>query len=185
MIRRWMTRRRRKREMAEKLESTALKLEADLQETVDKLKETVLEEEDDQTKETSSSEADDLIKSVTALKLRMQQDKEDCKQLLGMVTEVKEKEDESLYKSVFGLVIHDCMDSIMKREVVHLTMQMSLFRNNIARRLMADESLTDETPLNILNLPKGFSEAWKVWKEQDKDESQEELSYQALRSLII
>ena len=46
MIRRWMTRRRRKRKMAEKLESTALKLEADLQETVDKLKETVLEEVD-------------------------------------------------------------------------------------------------------------------------------------------
>ena len=61
MIRRWMTRRRRKREMAEKLESTALKLEADLQETVDKLKETVLEEEVDQTKEqqTSSSEDED------------------------------------------------------------------------------------------------------------------------------
>ena len=46
MIRRWMTRRRHKREVAEKLESTALKLEADLQETVDKLKESVLEEVD-------------------------------------------------------------------------------------------------------------------------------------------
>ena len=188
MIRRWMTRRRRKREMAEKLESTALKLEADLQETVDKLKKTVLEEEDDLTEdedETVDKTEDELSEVVAALKEKMQQDKEDCKQLLKMATEVKEKEDESLYKSIFGLNIHDSMDSIMKREVVRLTVQMSLFRNNIARRLLSDETLTDETPLNIANVPKGFEEAWKVWKEQDKNECQEELSYQALRTLII
>ena len=126
-----------------------------------------------------------MIKTVTALKVKMQQDKEDCKKLLRIATHVEEKEDESLYKSVFGLIIHDSMDSIMKREVVHLTMQMSLFRNNIARRMLSDETLTDETPLNIRNVPKGFEEAWKVWKEQDKNQCQEELSYQALKSLII
>ena len=92
MIRRWMTRRRRKREMAEKLESTALKLEADLQETVDKLKETVLEEEEEVDQPTSSEE-EKLTEAVTALKAKMQQDKEDCRKMLRMATEVKEKEE--------------------------------------------------------------------------------------------
>ena len=207
MIRRWMTRRRRKREMAEKLESTALKLEADLHETVNKLKETVLEAVDDEKlkemmleevekeeklketmleeeQQTKSSE-EELSETLTDLKVKLQQDKEDCQQLLRMATEVKEKEGESLYKSVFGMIVQDSMDSIMKREVVRLTVQISLFRNNISRRLLTDETLTDETPLNIMNVPKGFEEAWKVWKEQDNKECQGELSYQALRSLII
>ena len=171
MIRRWMTRRRRKREMAEKLESTALKLEADLQETVDKLKEKEEEEE--------------LTEAVTVLRAKLQRDKEECKKMLRTATHVEEKEDESLYKSLFGMIVRDCIDTVMKREVLHLTMQMSSFRNSISRRMLTDETLTDETPLNILNVPKGFEEAWKVWKEQDKNECQEELSYQTLKSLLI
>ena len=185
MIRRWMTRRRHKREMAEKLESTALKLEADLQETVDKLKESVLEEVDQAKDQQTSSEDEELNKTVTALKVKMQQDKEDCKRLLNMASQVEEKEDESMYKSVFGLIIKDSIDSILKREIVHLTMQMSLFRNNVSRKMLSDDTLTDETPLNIMNVLKGFEEEWKVWKEQDKNDCQEDLSYQALRSLII
>lgn len=68
------------------------------------------------------------------------------------------------------------MDSVLKRKVVNLALQMSLFKNNISRKMM-----TDETGLNMTNMPKRFEEAWKVWKEQDLDE----LSYQTLKSLVI
>lgn len=69
------------------------------------------------------------------------------------------------------------MDSVLKRKVVNLALQMSLFRNNISRNYR----ITDETGLNMTNMPKRFEEAWKVWKEQDLDE----LSYQTFKSLVI
>lgn len=169
--------------MAEKLlEADALKLETELQDTVDKLKESVLEAVDQKKDDTTEEE---LRRCVTALKMKMQQDKEDCKWLLDTAGNDEEKEDEYLYKSVFGLVVQDSVDSILKREVVNLTFQMSLFRNNISWKMLTDETLTDDTLLNVLNVPKGFEEAWRVWKEQDKNDDQEELSYQTLKSLVI
>ena len=98
---------------------------------------------------------------------------------------MEEKEGETLYKSLFRRIVKDSVDSILKGEVVNLIMQMSLFRNNISRRMITDESTTDATAVNMMEMPKGFEEAWRVWKEQDKNDDQEELSYQALKSFMI
>ena len=152
-------------------EAEEVKLETELKNTVDQ------NGEEDETER--------LRRHVIELKLKMVEDRDRCKQLLDSASEVEEKEDETLYKAFFGLIVKDSVNSILKREVVNLALQMSLFRNNISRKMLSDDTLTDETPLNIMNVPKGFEEAWKVWKEQDKNECQEELSYQALKSLII
>lgn len=50
------------------------------------------------------------------------------------------------------------MDSILRREVVIITLQMSLFRNNISQRLMLDESTSDDTGLDMSNMQIGFKE---------------------------
>lgn len=75
------------------------------------------------------------------------------------------------------------MDSVLKRNVVNLALQdgfvqeQYITENDDGRNYR----ITDETGLNITNMPKSFEEAWKVWKEQDLDE----LSYQTLKSLVI
>lgn len=159
--------------MAEKTLEVTLKLEKELQETVDKLEESVLEEDNNTTEE-------ELKGRVVEIKSKMQQDNEDCMKLLDMVGHVEQKEDESLCESIFTLVVKDSVDSILRKEMAHPSMQIALFRNNISQKM-----LTDDTPLNVLDVPKGFFEAWKVWKEQAQNENQEELSYQALRALVI
>ena len=63
-----------------------------------------------------------------------------------------------------------------------ITLQMSLFRNNISQRLMLDESTTDDTGLNMSNMQMGFK---KGCVEQEKSFDQQELSYQAPKLLVI
>ena len=77
------------------------------------------------------------------------------------------------YQSLFGLIVKDSMDSILKREVVNLTMQMSLFGNNISRKMITDETIRDDTGIDIMKVPEGFEEAWRVWKEEDMKDDQE------------
>ena len=60
------------------------------------------------------------------------------------------------------MIIKDSVDAILKREVIHLTAQMCRFRNNIATKLPADEEITDDTPIDLLKVPEGFEDAWKV-----------------------
>lgn len=75
------------------------------------------------------------------------------------------------------------MDSVLKRNVVNLALQdgfvqeQYITENDDGRNYR----ITDETGLNMTNMPKRFEEAWKVWKEQGLDE----LSYQTLKSLVI
>ena len=163
--------------MAEKLpdvvlsEAEEVKLELELKNTVDQ--------------NGKEDETERLRRRVIELKLKMVEDRDRCKQLLDSASEVEEKEDETLYKAFFGLIVKDSVNSILKREVVNLALQMSLFRNNISRRMITDESTTDATAVNMMEMPKGFEEAWRVWKEQDKNDDQEELSYQTLKSLVI
>ena len=98
---------------------------------------------------------------------------------------MKKKEDDSLYESIFSLIVKDSVEFILRREVANLKLQLSLFWNNISWRILTDETLTNDMPLNVLDVPKGFFEAWRVWKEQAQNENQEELSYQALKALIL
>ena len=95
---------------------------------------------------------------------------------------MKEKAGEGLYNSLFGMLVQDCVDSILKKEVMNLTVEMCRFRNNISEKMLADESRKD-APMNIAQLHEGFDEAWKIWRAGDTEEARDtrrEKSYQAL-----
>ena len=119
----------------------------------------------------------ELKYAVDELKAKMNDDKKRCKHMLNQASEV-EAEGESSYKTLFGMVVKDCVDTILKKEVMYLTVEMSRFRRNFSRRLVQDESLTFKSPLNLSRLPEGFQEAWKTWIQDDRD-TREELSYKA------
>ena len=89
-----------------------------------------------------------------------------------------------MYWTLFGIVVKDCVNTILKKEVLYLTVEMSRFRKNISQRMVQDESLTDAAPLKLSRLTEGFAEAWKVWRE-DKSNDKGELSYKALSVSVI
>ena len=129
--------------------------------------------------DTLTSETESLI---AEMKSKAAADKKEVKERLNEAKQVREKADESLYNSLFGMLIQDCVDSILKKEVVYLTVEMCRFRNNISEKMLADESRMD-TPMNIAGLPDGFAEAWKIWRAGDTEEARDtrgEKSYQAL-----
>ena len=119
---------------------------------------------------------------IAEMKAKSDANKKEMERRLDEVKQVKEKAGESLYNSLFGMLVQDCVDSIVKKEVIYLTVEMSRFRNNISEKMLADESHMD-SPLNIARLSEGFEEAWKIWRAGDTEEgrdAREEKSYQAL-----
>ena len=125
------------------------------------------------------SEAESII---AEMKSKADADKKEMKERLNQAKQVKEKAGDGLYNSLFGMLVQDCVDSILKKEVVNLTVEMCRFRNNISEKMLADESRMD-TPMNIAGLPDGFAEAWKIWRAGDTEEARDtrgEKSYQAL-----
>ena len=129
--------------------------------------------------DTLTSETESLI---AEMKSKAAVDREEVKDRLNEAKQVREKAGESLYNSLFGMLIQDCVDSILKKEVVNLTVEMCRFRNNISEKMLADESRMD-TPINIAGLPDGFAESWKIWRAGDTEEARDargEKSYQAL-----
>ena len=129
--------------------------------------------------DTLTSETESLI---AEMKKKSDADKKEVKERLDEVKQVREKPGEGLYNSLFGMLVQDCVDSIMKKEVVKLTAEMYRFRNNISEKMLADESRMD-APMNIAGLPDGFAEAWKIWRAGDTEEARDargEKSYQAL-----
>ena len=129
--------------------------------------------------DTLTSETESLI---AEMKSKADADKKEVKRRLDEVKQVREKPGEGLYNSLFGMLVQDCVDSIMKKEVVKLTTEMYRFRNNISEKMLADESRMD-APMNIAGLPDGFAEAWKIWRAGDTEEARDtrgEKSYQAL-----
>ena len=156
------------------------KLEADLKESVDRVKE--VEKKADDKEPLPELREEEL---VAVMERKMTKDKEDCLEALKVAGGVEKKQGESLYKTLLGMIIKGSVDAILKREVIHLTAQMCRFRNNIATKLPADEEITDDSPLDLLKVPDGFENAWKVWKEQEGNKDREELSYKALRDHIM
>ena len=133
--------------------------------------------------DTLTSETEGLIADM---KKKADVDRKQLKESLYKVKHVKEKEGEGLYNSLFGMVVQDCVDSIVKKEVIGLTAEMCRFRNNISEKMLADESRMD-SPMNIAGLPAGFAEAWKIWKAGNTEEGRDtrgEESYQALVAAI-
>ena len=117
---------------------------------------------------------------IDGMKAKANADREEMRERLNQAKEVKSNDGEGLYNSLFGLLIQDCVDSILKKEVVHLTVEMCRFRRNISEKMLADRS-HDNAPVNIANLPEGFNEAWRLWRLGDTGEgNREEASYQAL-----
>ena len=163
---RWMRRRRRRRRnMAEKLPDVV-----------------VTEQMDDlppSYEDTQTSEAESIIAERKSM---ADADKKEVRERLDKAKQVKEKAGEGLYNSLFGMLVQDCVDSILKKEVMNLTVEMCRFRNNISEKMLADESHAD-TPMNIARLHEGFDEAWKIWRAGDTEEARDargEKSYQAL-----
>ena len=133
--------------------------------------------------DTQTSEAETLI---AEMKKKATADKKEVKERFDQAREVREKDGEGLYNSLFGMLVQDCVDSILRKEMVNLTAEMCRFRNNISQKMCADESRID-APMNIAGLPDGFAEAWKIWRAGDTEEGRDargEMSYQALVTAI-
>ena len=133
--------------------------------------------------ESLKSETESIIAEMQA---KSDVDKKEVRRMLDDVKQVKEKAGESLYNSLFGMLVQDSVDSIVKKEVIYLTTEMCRFRNNISEKMLADESRMD-SPMNIAGLAEGFAEAWKIWKAGNTEEGRDtrgEESYQALVAAI-
>ena len=128
------------------------KVEADEEEVDQKM-------EEDKTKE--------LRACISDLK-RKEADKKDCKRFLDAATRVEKDDDESLYRNLFGMAVNYSVDTILKREVLYLTMEMTEFRRSIAQGIASDEVKLEE-PFNVVALPKAFQEAWQVWRSGDTE----------------
>ena len=142
----------------------------------------VTEQMDDAPPSYEDSQRSETESIIAEMKSKADADRKEMKERLEEAKQVREKAGESLYNSLFGMLIQDCVDSILKKEVVKLTMEMCRFRNNISEKMMADESRAD-TPTNIAGLPEGFDKAWKTWRAGDTEEARDargEESYQAL-----
>ena len=67
--------------------------------------------------ESQRSEAESII---AEMKSKADADRKEMKERLNEAKQVREKGGESLYNSLFGMLVQDCVDSILKREVVKL-----------------------------------------------------------------
>ena len=76
--------------------------------------------------------------------------KQAVRESLNHVSQVKQVEGETVYANLFGMIVKDCVDTILKSEEMNLSYEMNQFRNSIAQGIAEDESLEDE-PLNLLN----------------------------------
>ena len=123
---------------------------------------------------------------IDQMKSKADDDKKEMRERLNQAKEVRTESGEGLYNSLFGMLVQDCVDSILKKEVVYLTVEMCRFRKNISEKMLADESRA-EAPMNKARLPEGFNEAWRLWRLGDTEEgraTREEASYQALTTAI-
>lgn len=71
------------------------------------------------------------------LKKKTKDDKEQWEDMLTEPVRLA-KEMRSLYKTLFGRLIRDCVDTILKNEIKNLTLEMCEFRINIAQRILQE-----------------------------------------------
>ena len=115
----------------------------------------------------SESQETETNSIIAEMKAKADADREEMKERLNQAKEVKTESGEGLYSSLFGMLVQDCVDSILKKEVVKLTVEMCRFRRNISEKMTADESRA-EVPMNIARLPEGFNEAWRLWRHRGR-----------------
>ena len=128
-------------------------------------------------------ETEELKNMLEELKQKTKDDKEQCKDMLNRACQVGEADEESLYKTLFGRLIRDCVDTILKNEIKNLTIEMCEFRRNIAQRILQDESLDENTRMNLSRMSEGFETAWKKWR-LDTNDAREESSYKAFVAAV-
>ena len=119
---------------------------------------------------------------IDEMKSKANADRKEIRETLNQAKEMKAENGESLYSSLYGMLVQDCVDSILKGEVVYLTTEMCRFRKNISEKMLANESRADAA-MNIARLAEGFNEAWRLWRAGDTEEARAtrgEASYQAL-----
>ena len=107
--------------------------------------------------------AEEMRACASELKSKMEENGKECKHVLKEVSKVDKIEGESAYAELFGMVVHDCVDSILKKEVDSLALEMEGFRNSLCAKIGGDDTARDK-PMNLLRLSDGFDEAWKVWR---------------------
>lgn len=78
------------------------------------------------------------------------------------------------------MVVKDCVDAILKKEVLYTTMEMTGFRRSISERILQDEALLDES-FNTVALPEGFQKAWSIWRARS---TEGEASYRAFLTTV-
>ena len=133
--------------------------------------------------DTQTREAESII---TEMRIKSDVNKKEVRRRLDEAKYVKEEAGEGLYNSLFGMLVQDCVDSILKKEVVNLTVEMCRFRNNISEKMLADESRKDAS-MNLVRLSEAFDESWKLWRAGDTEEGRDargEKSYQALVTIL-
>ena len=127
--------------------------------------------------------AEDMRACASELKSKMEENGKECKHVLKEVSKVDKSEGESAYAELFGMVVHDCVDSILKREVNSLALEMEGFRNGLCAKIGGDETVRDK-PLNLLRLSNGFDEAWKVWRSVGADVDRSEATYRRFVAVV-
>lgn len=128
---------------------------------------------------------EEMRKLMDEFKLKRKNDKDECKQWLEQASRVKSSEGETLYQDLFGLIVHECVDTILKREVQYITVEMCCFRRNLSEKIAQDEALMD-MPMDLNRLPDAFDEAWRVWRECNDEncESRKESAYQVFVKMV-
>ena len=126
---------------------------------------------------------EEMRECVGELKSKMEKDKKECKRVLEAVSKVDKSEGESVYAELFGTVVHDCVDSILKKEVECLALDIGSFRCGLSEKIGGDESV-QEKPTNLLRLRDAFEEAWKVWRSSGDVVDRAEAAYRSFATTV-
>ena len=119
---------------------------------------------------------EDMRECVGELKSKREKDGKECKRVLEAVSKVDKSEGECVYAELFGMLVQDCVDLIMKKEVECLALEISGFRCALSEKISGDKSV-QEKPMNLLHLRDAFEEAWKVWRSSGDDVDRAEATY--------
>ena len=126
---------------------------------------------------------EEMRKCVDELKSKREKDGKECKHVLEAVSKVDKSEGESVYAELFGVVVQECVDSIMKKEVECLVLEIVGFRCALSEKISGDESVQDK-PMNLLYLWDAFKEAWKVWRSSGDDVDRSEAAYRRFVAIV-
>ena len=126
---------------------------------------------------------EEMHECVGELKSKMEKDKKECKRVLEAVSKVDKSEGESIYAELFGMVVHDCVDSILKKEVECLALEIGSFRCSLSQKISTDEAV-QEKPMNLLRLRDAFEKAWKVWRSSGDGVDSAEAPYRSFVTTV-